>query len=583
MPSNTPQFPIPEELLPNKLKQLLGTISSDDPKEMVIVSEHYEHEKHTDEREYCHMLMASIPEGECSALKIADFDSSNGVVISSEPVCDEKGQVANFNPSVSGYDYIVASWGDGSFYTSNLAEKVWMSLGLSQRCIGNAEQYIIFDDLSLPLTGVAKGSIAREYYYTLSKNAYWEMRNDYLRKYLWMRGHCGVRVFFYETSIEKTEEVQGLLDSNGWYNSPEGGWYDVTIQPLRSSEKVLLQVSAVVMAVEPEKCSEINIEEFVWPGDNQPMTKARARNSLQDSYSEIYVKDKFLQKYEQNSIYSVCPLSGVISYKGQWSTGRCGRLGRSLIQVEVKKLYEGTPSYVIDDIYQHAVTPPDSIAALNGEPNVAKRAEDYICTLLDLGDALSSLGQRVGVNQPPASSDYIGLDRSELNYNGWWSNRKLSKIGHSAPLDMTEDAFLSRCKSIAELLIAFKDGYLRNIVLKAGIEKDDIKEYRSIKLLKIIFNLSSNLAERAEDIDLWPTLSASCDWNREAPEFQALFVVNALRQVDAHEKIGEQITLLEELGFDSANLSSGYGLALDFVFDQLISSLSLITQKINSI
>lgn len=64
-------------------------------------------------------------------------EAGDGVVAFSVPFGEKKAESAQFTPSISGYDYIVAAWGDASFYTFCLAEKVWMTLGLTPRCIVN--------------------------------------------------------------------------------------------------------------------------------------------------------------------------------------------------------------------------------------------------------------------------------------------------------------------------------------------------------------------------------------------------------------------------------------------------------------
>lgn len=70
-----------------------------------------------------------------------------------------------------------------------------MMLGLKPRLIGDTEQKVIFDEVSLPDYGVAQGDVSSEYYFRSNKDVKWTMRNDYLRKYLWMRNYVGVRVF----------------------------------------------------------------------------------------------------------------------------------------------------------------------------------------------------------------------------------------------------------------------------------------------------------------------------------------------------------------------------------------------------
>jgi hypothetical protein len=179
-------------------------------------------------------------------LSVADFrETSDGVVSFSKPVVDDCGGLAGEAPSISGHDYVVASHGNGSFYTYNLAEKVWMVLGLSPRCIGGDEQSMIYDDLSLPEFGVAEGEVSSSYHFESSRNVSWRMSNEYLRNYLWMRGKCGTRVFFYEANVSETPDVTKLLGAGTHINlKPEGGWYELCVQ--RINGQVRVQLWAVV-------------------------------------------------------------------------------------------------------------------------------------------------------------------------------------------------------------------------------------------------------------------------------------------------------------------------------------------------
>lgn len=130
----------------------------------------------------------------------------------SVPCLGKKGDSRDFSPSVSSYDYVVASWGSNSFFTYNLAEKVWMALGLTPRCLGNEVQRLVYDDLSVPVFGVADGEVSSEYYWKASRPVTWKMSNEYLRKYLWMRGAVGVRCFFYETKLPDRLELRALMN-----------------------------------------------------------------------------------------------------------------------------------------------------------------------------------------------------------------------------------------------------------------------------------------------------------------------------------------------------------------------------------
>ncbi|OPK48358.1 hypothetical protein CVV70_16955, partial [Ralstonia solanacearum] len=171
-------FPIQGAVLPARLRTLLSPVGLD-PLEQVDVTNDLEFDNHGPNSEYVHMLMAVVPETVESPVPILDAEAS-GVVSYSVPILGNKGLSAEFSPSVSGYDYIVASWGDGSHYTYALAEKVWMALGLSPRCLGNEQQRVVYDDLGVPEFAVAEGELAREYHYKSSRNVTWRMSNAHL-------------------------------------------------------------------------------------------------------------------------------------------------------------------------------------------------------------------------------------------------------------------------------------------------------------------------------------------------------------------------------------------------------------------
>ena len=203
------QFPIPAAQLPPRLHGLLDSVP-EDPKLRVEVATRYDCDHYGPNREYVHMVMALTSESKPSFPNMPN-EAGSGVVSFSTPDVGERGDLEVVNPSVSGLDYIVASWGDGSFYTYNLSEKVWMTLGLSPRCLGGDQQTIIYDDLSLPEFGVAEGEISAEYFFSPNRNVRWVMRNEYLRRYLWMRGAYGVRVFFYEALLPDGSNLRDLV------------------------------------------------------------------------------------------------------------------------------------------------------------------------------------------------------------------------------------------------------------------------------------------------------------------------------------------------------------------------------------
>jgi hypothetical protein len=101
--------------------------------------------------------------------------------------------------------------------------------------------------------------------------------------------------------------------------------------------------------------------------------------------------------------------------------GYCRRVGRNLIRLELKKLYEGVPVTVTRNWYKFMVEPPPPGAypAILAEPNIGKRAKALTYAIVSLGENLAALAQAIGL--PGLGPDsFVGLRRSDLDYKGWW-------------------------------------------------------------------------------------------------------------------------------------------------------------------
>jgi hypothetical protein len=204
-----------------------------------------------------------------------------------------------------------------------------MSLGLSPRCFGNQNQTVVYDDQMLPELSIAGGEISNSYYFRASRNVTWTMRNDYLRRYLWMRGAVGVRVFFYQRLLDDLPELRQMMQGKPHFlDEAEGSWY---ILDLREHQgRLLVQVWATVPCVSSKLCPEADVHKLVWPGDAEPMTKVRL-GAASARTQFIYLNDRVLERYQQNNVYHSVPRHDADgrflcspSYKGQWSFWRLG-------------------------------------------------------------------------------------------------------------------------------------------------------------------------------------------------------------------------------------------------------------------
>jgi hypothetical protein len=96
---------------------------------------------------------------------------------------------------------------------------------------------------------------------------------------------------------------------------------------------------------------------LTWPGISTPLSRQTA-SRLRFREDILYIRDEVLAAYEGRPDFKISPESGSVSCGNQWSVGYIRRVGRDLLQLEVRKLYEGTPTRVITHWHGFAVTPP---------------------------------------------------------------------------------------------------------------------------------------------------------------------------------------------------------------------------------
>lgn len=579
------KFPLPLEVMPDLLYKMLSPIDSFEPDLMIEITKRYELKNPNNE--YCHMAIATIPEKNKNCIQLMRRAAEDGLVQFSTPCCDKKGELKNISYSLDGYDYLVASYGSSNFYTYNLAEKVWLTLGLSQRCVGNEHQKIEYDDLEEPVINVAQGDISNEFHWEQSKNIKWEMRNNYLRKYLWMRGHIGVRSFYYKSYVEDSQQIRALMQGESHFrDTPEGGWYDLDIRE-HINGLLLIQVWATIVAILPKKCNEKDIRKLQWPGDTSPMSKAKTCGIPRKlDYPYIYLNDDFLKKYENDRVYECIPMinpDGICycdpSYKGQWSFYNLRRIGRNIIKVSIYDLYEkAIPDKEILHAYKYAISPIQANSFDPKEENIVEKTKRFIEEIIKLGNSLFMLSYRLGIDihQP---EEYIGISQQEIYANGWRRYKTICKIAKVSSLNMSAEDFLSRCKIIHEFLQEIKSDLLKKFLIIAGSKENNLKNLKNFKLLERIKNILDYLIKNHESISAWKDSILEFDWEKSNSSISALFVNRDLRLIDSHEIGSEVSTVLKRLGFDSAQLARGHGKALDFIFDEIIKSIQSINNS----
>ena len=250
-----------------------------------------------------------------------------------------------------------------------------------------------------------------------------------------------------------------------------------------------------------------------------------------------------------------------------------------MIWVPMRELYKPKPDREIVHAHKHAIDPEKAKEFDQNEEHVVAKTGRYVEQLLRLAELSCALGQNLG--EPEAANDIVTISRAELHANGWHSYPELSRLAQVAPLDMTEQAFLSRCKSIHELWQKIPNAYLRRLVVHAGHAGGKTKDFGSLRLLQALANIVQRLNRDGENFEAFAAGAEDEDLTNRNAALAPLFINNELRKADAHHA-GDALALLEQLGFDVAAVNQGYGRALDYVFDGVIDSFAHVNRQLEN-
>jgi hypothetical protein len=215
------------------------------------------------------------------------------------------------------------------------------------------------------------------------------------------------------------------------------------------------------------------------------------------------------------------------------------------------------------------------------EEHIAAKTQRLVDQLLGLGDNMACLAGTVGLNR--AGAELVKLSRVELHANGWLHYPQLCRLAQVAPLDMSQSAFLARCKSLHELWQCVPNGFLKSLLREAGCPAASIKDVGSLKLLQAILNIVTRLNAAEENRDAFASANEPEGWDVRNLAMAPLFLNYDLRIADAHEAMGDCLKTLQEMGFDIATVNQGYGLALDFVMDRVIAAFATINSEISTL
>src|SRR6266849_1432271 len=446
---------------------------------------------------------------------------------------------------------------------------------------------ILWDDLDGPVYDVVR--VTPLSHYTTEKGctaSRISIRKEYLEDYLSHKACSAVATYYDERFSLDDPEVATFIGTQGTHFEQPGRemWF-IKMNLDFANQVSQVWACALILAPSGSPISNPPEVELVWPDRITPI-KGEGMEAQFEVMERAYVRDEVLAEYEQRDEFEVSPEHGFVSYDSRWSVSYCNRFGRNHVELELRKLYEGAPLHVIKHYNRFAVTSEVSEKDRkdHGSRHVGIRAKDLVYAFLQLGSNISELSDAIGL---PCTQEEVGQFKTDdIKYRGWWVIPDFKALGHTIPDNLSFATFLSRCKDVAKLLENLRPAPLRNILIELGLKKDDIKEFRPIRLLATLSQLAT--ISHDEGLDLISDRGQiSPKWNASAilPNVTPLFELLTLRTMDAHKASSSDTAKLADalkvFDVDETQCVGGWGLALDRVYDKSASSLDAINSLID--
>lgn len=476
-----------------------------------------------------------------------------------------------------GLEPLTLSWDSANWTYLIPDQNFLMTYGLIPRHVSSESGFEIFwDDLKIPRYEVVKSIPISDFSNGKSTYGFIVINRDYLQDYATIRNCQIIQVFYSENRGEPSPEIYSLLDEQKVREFSLPGRL-IQIRFINENPPIYLaKVWGTRLLISPDSApitsSRQQLENLLWPGIEGEINRKVVRSL---GFEEIYVLDTVLGNFEGKNEYSIIPESGSVGYRNQWSIGYSRRLGRDIIGIELKKLYEGVPREIVKIYHQHVIPPPkENFEALMSTPNVATRARRIVFSILALGEKLSHLASLI-LSERIEPIDLIGLSRHELEYQGWWEDSAVEPVTRHIPLDMSKDNFLIRCKLLDQLVIeGLQERRLRSLLITLGVNDKTIEEFRSLRLFSILIELTQisidtglNLIDNSEEI------VSRISLKRINTHMPVLFNLHALRSLESHRhgsNFNQRLsTALNGLKIDQVSSLIGWGIALDKLYDAM--------------
>lgn len=452
----------------------------------------------------------------------------------------------------------------------------------------NSGQKIYWDDPSIPRYNVIEVIPTSNYTIdngsTLSKV---EVERDYLEDYAFLK-KCAIVEFYFEERWIHTDDpaINSILSGENGKNITQVNRRIKLIKTKFKNYKYNIQIWGRQVILIPKSSPISNPKAFrlKWPGFEDGLSEEDARKSVLDY---VYLLDHYLIEYENKEEFTLYPESGGINFQNWWELSFCGRRGRDYVRFELRKIYEGVPQDIIKEINKYAVEEEivDENISKFGNRNIASRARKVIYGYLDLFLALSKLFKSVELFYD--DEELCSFSKEKIEYCGWFNFMKLRKLGNVAKLESTEDEFLSRCRGLYSLFESIKEKPLRAFLRKINIQEDKTKSLKANKLLELVIKILKVSIETGLEVTSNSTeILKRISFPIKLKEISFLFCLYDIRTYASHREgsdiMKKYLHALDFFNIDNDFMKShGWGIAVDKIYDNIITSLETIKNIVN--
>jgi hypothetical protein len=495
------------------------------------------------------------------------------------------------SPTGRAYEALVEMWNEHNATVMLPQSRLLATYGLQPRFLGK-QQSIRWDDLErFEFDVVVVDPLAKYHGPDDHTPSVVRIQRQYAEDYADVRRRALVAVFFEQQSVAEDDDLHELLGGKEYWHHTSPGLY-VEIKHIKGFDSGFpLYVAAWGCRLILKPTGQLPVSEdkrspLVWPNIDRPITRSSDFN-FGNAMDRIFARDELLVKYEGIPEFDVHPNSGGVSYGGRWSLDYSHRVGRDFIAYELRKIYEGCPTSVIEHVHQYVVDREVAEAQRReiGNANIGSRAEHVINSYYKLVDAIKLVADAVGLS--------LGLKEissptfAEVEYSGWWTFDEYRVLGNVAKQTMTRDEFLRRSERVFHVIEPLRESSLRRIVRAVGETGDDVDDLGSLKLLARLAQIASVSADSGLRIKQQAgSLIARWNGHVTVASMKTLFALNDLRQLTDHvirsgakEKFARAI---EAFGIDETEMKTGWGFALDRVYDRSADALTAVASLLES-